>query len=101
MNARMSLPGVRFLSILALLALSPAQAAETVKIGFIEVLSGPFALAGEGSLRQLGEVVAQVNAKSGPNDPKFEIVPFDGKGSPQESLTQLKSVTDQGIHYIT
>jgi branched-chain amino acid transport system substrate-binding protein len=101
MNARLSILRVSFLSVFALLACSPAQAAETVKIGFIEVLSGPFALAGEGSLRQLREVVTQVNTKSGPNDPKFEIVPFDGKGSPQESLTQLKSVTDQGIHYIT
>src|SRR5690606_25898767 len=31
---------------------------------------------------------------------KFEIVPFDGKASPQESLTQLKSVIDQGIRYV-
>jgi len=80
------------LAVLALIACAPAPAAETVKIGFIEVLSGPFALAGEGSLKQLREVVSQLNAKSAPNDPKFEVVPFDGKGSPQESLTQLKSV---------
>ena len=90
-----------FVVVLALLTCVPASAAETVKVGFIEVLSGPFALAGEGSLKQLREVVTQINAKSAPGDPKFEVVPFDGKGSPQESLTQLKSVTDQGIHYIT
>jgi branched-chain amino acid transport system substrate-binding protein len=78
-----------------------ACAAETVKIGFIEVLSGPFAMAGEGSLKQLREVVAQLNAKGGANDPKFEVVPFDGKGTPQESLVALKSATDQGIRYIT
>ena len=85
----------------ALFAASSAFAAETVKIGFIEVLSGPFAIAGEGSLKQLREVVAQLNAKSGANDVKFEVVPFDGKGAPQESLTALKSATDQGIRYIT
>jgi branched-chain amino acid transport system substrate-binding protein len=28
-------------------------------------------------------------------------VPFDGKGSPQESVTVLKAATDQGIRYIT
>ena len=78
-----------------------AVGAEVVKIGFIEVLSGPFALAGETSLKQLREVVLQLNAKSGPNDPKFEVVPFDGKGSPQESATVLKSATDQGVRYIT
>jgi branched-chain amino acid transport system substrate-binding protein len=78
-----------------------ALAIEVVKIGFIEVLSGPFALAGEGSLKQLREVVFQLNAKSGPHDPKFEVVPFDGKGSPQESVTILKTATDQGVRYIT
>ena len=78
-----------------------ASAAETVKIAFIEVLSGPFALAGESSLKQLREVVLQLNARAGGSDPKFEIVPFDGKGTAQESLTVLKAVADQDIHYIT
>jgi branched-chain amino acid transport system substrate-binding protein len=79
----------------------PGHAAEVVKIAFIEVLSGPFALAGEGSLKQLREVVLQLNSKSGIADPKFEVVPFDGKGTPQESVTVLKAATDQGIRYIT
>ena len=65
------------------------------------MLSGPFAVAGEGSLKQLREVVLQLNAKSAAGDPKFEVVPFDGKGTPQESLTALKSATDQGIRYVT
>jgi branched-chain amino acid transport system substrate-binding protein len=78
-----------------------ALAADTVKIAFIDVLSGPFAAAGEGSLKQLREVVSQVNAASAATDPKFEVVAFDGKGTPQESLTVLKSASDQGIRYIT
>ena len=82
-------------------AAAPSQAAETVKIAFIDVLSGPFALAGEGSLKQLREVVLQMNAKAGPNDLKFEVVPFDGKGTAQESVTVLKAAADQGIRYIT
>ena len=87
----------RLLGAAALFCAIHAGAAETVKIGFIEVLSGPFAVAGEGSLKQLREVVLQLNAKSAAGDPKFEVVPFDGKGTPQESLTALKSATDQGI----
>jgi branched-chain amino acid transport system substrate-binding protein len=86
---------------LALIASAAAHAAETVKIAFIDVLSGPFAATGEGSLKQLREVVAQVNASALPTDPRFEVVAFDGKGTPQESLTVLKSATDQGIRYIT
>lgn len=80
---------------------SSSQAAETVKIGFIDVLSGPFALTGQSSLKQLREVVFQLNAKAGPKDPQFEIVDFDNKGSPQESLSVLKAATDRGIRYIT
>jgi branched-chain amino acid transport system substrate-binding protein len=83
------------------LAAVPSMAAEPVKIGFIDVLSGPFALAGQGSLKQLREVVLQLNAKSALTDPKFEIVAFDGKGAPQDSVSALKSATDQGIRYIT
>lgn len=91
----------RALLVAALLGSAQLAAAETVKIAFIDVLSGPFAQAGAGSLKQLREVVSQLNASSGPKDPKFEIVPFDGKGSPQESVTVLKAATDQGIRYIT
>ena len=85
----------------ALICGAATAAAETVKVAFIDVLSGPFAQAGEGSLKQLREVVLQLNARSSATDPKFEVVPFDGKGSPQESVTVLKSATDQGIRYIT
>jgi len=85
----------------ALFACVPILHAEVVKIGFIEVLSGPFANTGKSSLNQLREVVTQLNAKSRASDPKFEVVPFDGKGSPQESTTALKAAVDQGIHYIT
>lgn len=59
----------------ALFVVLPAGAAETVKVAFIDVLSGPFARAGEGSLAQLRVVVGQINAKAGANDVKFEVVP--------------------------
>ena len=91
----------RVISTAALMCGTQAALAETVKIAFIDVLSGPFAAAGEGSLKQLREVVSQLNARSALNETKFEVVAFDGKGSPQESVTVLKSATDQGIRYIT
>jgi branched-chain amino acid transport system substrate-binding protein len=82
-------------------ACGTAHAAETVKVAFIEVLSGPFALAGQTSLNQLRSVVEQLNAKAGPLGPMIEIVPFDGKGSPQDSATALTSAHNQGIRYLT
>jgi branched-chain amino acid transport system substrate-binding protein len=87
--------------VIFLCGLVPAQAAETVKIGFIDVLSGPFALTGQGSLKQLREVVLQLNEKSASTDPKFEVIEFDNKGSTQESINMLKAASDRGIHFIT
>jgi len=92
---RLSLMAVFFCGLIS------AQAAETVKIGFIDVLSGPFALTGQGSLKQLREVVLQLNEKSAATDPKFEVVEFDNKGSTQESINMLKAASDRGIHFIT
>ena len=87
------------LSLVALI--SPLAHAEVVKIAFIDVLSGPFAAAGKSSLDQLRAVVTARNAKAKAHEPQFEVVPFDGKGSPQESALMLKSASDQGIRYVT
>ncbi|CAN7634284.1 branched-chain amino acid ABC transporter substrate-binding protein [Variovorax sp. LjRoot84] len=89
------------LCVSALAAGLATHAAETVKIAFIDVLSGPFALSGQGSLNQLREVVSQLNSTAGAADPKFEVVPFDGKGTPQESTNVLKAAFDQNIRYVT
>ena len=77
-------------------------ASETVKIAFIDPLSGPFAGVGTNLLRHFQFMAELVNAQqlAGPGV-KFEIVPFDNKASPQESLTVLKQVIDQGIRYVT
>ena len=88
-------------ALLLMLLLSSVAQAEVVKIGFIDVLSGPFAAAGKSSLDQLRAVVTARNAKAKPTEPQFEVVPFDGKGSPQESALMLKSASDQGIRYVT
>jgi len=88
--------------LLSVVALFSLQAhAEVVKIAFIDVLSGPFAAAGKSSLDQLRAVVTARNAKAKASEPQFEVVAFDGKGSPQESALMLKSASDQGIRYVT
>ena len=72
-----------------------------VKIAYIDPLSGPFANIGDGGLRQFQFVADQINAGKLAGKYRFEIVPYDNKGTPQESLTALKSVIDSNIHYIT
>ena len=82
--------------------ISAAQAAETIKIAHIDPMSGPFALAGESFGRHLDAAAADINAKGGVlGGAQFEIVHFDNKSSPQESVMLLKQVTDSGIRYVT
>lgn len=77
-----------------------AQKGETVKIAFIDPLSGPFANIGQNILKSWNFMAEEFNRKNAAGV-KFEFVPFDNKGSPQESLAVLKSAADQGIRYVT
>jgi branched-chain amino acid transport system substrate-binding protein len=76
-----------------------AQAGQTVKIAFIDPLSGPFANIGQNQIKSYQFTAEQLNKKN-PAGVKFEMVPFDNKGSPQESLNVLKAAIDQGIRYV-
>jgi branched-chain amino acid transport system substrate-binding protein len=89
-------------SALSLIIGASAAFAENIKIAFIDPLSGPFASTGTNGLHQF-EFSADymVNEKGGVLDgQKFEIVGFDNKISPKESLIQLQVAIDQGIRFI-
>jgi len=75
--------------------------AQTVKIAYIDPLSGFFANVGEIGLKQFQFVAEDINKRNLTGGPKLEIVPFDGKGNPQESLNMLQKVIDSGIRIIT
>lgn len=77
-------------------------AAETIRIAFIDPLSGPFATTGQQGLTHYRYAIdTLVNAKGGVlGGQKFEVVPFDNKISPKESLIQLQVAIDQGIRFI-
>jgi len=84
--------------------LALAQAGETVKIALIDPISGPMANIGEAFVKVFQLEIDRMNTKGNPNNPsgvKFELVPFDNKMSPQESLSVLKTAIDQGIRYVT
>jgi len=80
---------------------APAQAADTLKIGYIDPLSGGGASVGEGGLKTFQYLADQINADGGILGQKVEIVPLDNKTNPQESLIQAQKAVDAGIHYIT
>ena len=80
--------------------LAVAQKGETVKIAFIDPLSGLMAPIGQNQVKSFNFFAEKFNANN-PAGVKFEIVPFDNKLSPTESLNALKAAIDQGIRYVT
>src|SRR5258708_28551021 len=75
-------------------------AADALKIGYLDPLSGPFANVGEYGAREMLLVIEAVNTAGGVlGGTKFELETFDTKSSPQEALISLKQMTDKGIRY--
>jgi branched-chain amino acid transport system substrate-binding protein len=74
-------------------------AGQTVKLAWIDPQTGLMGPVGNNQLNTVRFMAEKYNA-SNPAGVKFEIVPFDNKLSPTESLNALKSAIDQDIHYI-
>ncbi|QWG25054.1 branched-chain amino acid ABC transporter substrate-binding protein [Bradyrhizobium sediminis] len=79
----------------------PAMAQETVKIAYIDPLSGGGASIGEIGLKTFQFIAEELNAKGGLLGKKVEIVAFDNKTNPQESLIQAQKAIDAGIRILT
>lgn len=92
--------GFACIALSAAVAIRPAQAEDTIKIGYVDPFSGPFASGGDEFLKVFGYILAKVNAEGGALGKKFEIVPFDDKLQPAEALIALKSITDQNIPFV-
>ncbi|MEK8045865.1 branched-chain amino acid ABC transporter substrate-binding protein [Ideonella margarita] len=92
------------LTIGAMLALSAgaafAQKGETVKIAWIDPLTGLMAPVGQNQVKSF-QFLAEQFSKNNPAGVKFEIIPIDNKLSPAETLNALKSAIDQGVRYVT
>lgn len=91
------------LALACLAGASPAlaQQGETVRIAFIDPLSGAFASSGINLLKSWQYVAERSSGANNPAGVKFEVTGFDNKGSPQESLSALKAAIDQGFRYVT
>jgi branched-chain amino acid transport system substrate-binding protein len=78
-----------------------ATAQETVKIGYIDPLSGGGASVGEVGFKTFQFLADELNAKGGILGKKVEIVPLDNKTNPQESLIQAQKAIDSGVRFLT
>ncbi|MDP9044372.1 MAG: branched-chain amino acid ABC transporter substrate-binding protein [Pseudomonadota bacterium] len=81
-----------------------AAAAEPIRLGMIEGLSGAFANGGEAVWRNLLLAVERVNARGGVVLPggrrPIELRRYDSKGNVDESLALLKAAADQGVQFV-
>ena len=76
-----------------------AQKGETVKIAWIDPLTGLMGPVGSNQLKSF-QFFAEKFSQTNPAGVKFEVVGLDNKLSPTESLNALKSAVDQGVRYI-
>ncbi len=85
-----------------IIAVPGARADETVRIAYIDPLSGSLAATGQLGEQHFRFAIDRVNAAgaAGPGR-KLELVPLDNEVSPEKSLTLLRKAVDDGIHYIT
>ena len=76
-----------------------AQKGETVKLAWIDPLSGLMAAVGTNQLKTFQLLAEEFNQKNA-SGVKFEVVALDNKLSPQETTAALRSAMDQGVRYI-
>lgn len=76
-----------------------AQQGETVKIAWIDPLTGLMGPVGNNQLNTW-KYMADEFSKKNPAGVKFEMIGLDNKLSPAESLTAFKAALDQGARYI-
>ena len=79
----------------------PAAAEDTVKLAYIDPLSGGGASIGEMGLKEFNFLAEVTNANGGILGHKLEIVPYDNKLNAQETLVQVQKAIDSGIRFIT
>ncbi|MGJ7522514.1 branched-chain amino acid ABC transporter substrate-binding protein [Variovorax sp. LT1P1] len=76
-----------------------AQKGETVKIAWLDPLSGLMAAVGTNQLKTTQFFAEEFNRKN-LSGVKFEVIGIDNKLSPQETTSALRSAQDQGARYV-
>ncbi|HEY1326173.1 MAG TPA: branched-chain amino acid ABC transporter substrate-binding protein [Casimicrobiaceae bacterium] len=82
------------------IACAAGPAGADVKIAFIDPLSGGAASTGILAQKTHQFYIDAINAAGGLNGEKLELLSYDNKVNPQESLIQLKRAIDEGARYI-
>ena len=81
-------------------ALCAGHAAADLKIAYIDPLSGGAASAGVSAQKHIVFYADKINAAGGLNGEKIEVLSYDNKVNPQESLIVLKKAIDEGARIV-
>ncbi len=102
MRLRLNAAMLGLLVPVAVASVGSARADETVRIAYIDPLSGPLAETGQLGEQHFRFAIDRINASgaAGPGR-RFEVVPMDNEVSPEKSLGLLRKAVDDGIHYVT
>ncbi|MAM62033.1 branched-chain amino acid ABC transporter substrate-binding protein [Maritimibacter sp. UBA3975] len=77
-----------------------AASADTIKFAFIDPLSGPFGPSGEAAYTSYQLAAEHINENGGVNGDMIEVMGYDNKVNPKESLVQFQKAIDDGARYI-
>ena len=87
---------MRILALLAVVFCAAAARAETIRIAFIDPLSGPAAAVTQNGLNHFRFMAERL---SGPAR-QFEVTGYDNRLSPQETIVQAQKAIDAGIRIL-
>ena len=83
------------------IGVAPATAEDTVKLAYVDPLSGGGASIGEVGLKTFNYLADVTNAQGGIAGRKLEVVPYDNKLNAQETLVQVQKAINSGIRFVT
>ncbi len=90
------LPGYLLLFVFCLIAcFNPALVHSSISIGALWDLSGPGAEQGKAALQAAREVINSINARTGPQGPRLEIIVADTQGKKDQVLIQASKLIKQ------
>jgi branched-chain amino acid transport system substrate-binding protein len=79
----------------ALLAIAPARAEDTVKVGVVAAMSGQSAKSGEAIVRGLSLAIDEVNAKGGVLGKKIELLARDDESNPAKGVVAARELVQR------
>jgi branched-chain amino acid transport system substrate-binding protein len=80
---------------LALLAVAPSHAQQTVKLGLVAAMSGQSAKSGEAIVRGLSLAVDEINAKGGVLGKKIELLVRDDESNPAKGVIAARELVQR------